>query len=55
MFWIKPSGLEIETNDLKATVKYCKSLGWKIKGGTEEKEPVKRKRRTKEEMAAARK
>lgn len=27
--WIKPSGVEIETNDLEATVAYCESLGWK--------------------------
>ena len=26
--WIKPSGLEIVTNDEKATVEYCESLGW---------------------------
>jgi hypothetical protein len=29
MKWIKPSGLEIETNDMKETIEYCKSLGWK--------------------------
>lgn len=29
MKWIKPSGIEIETNDLEETIKYCKSLGWK--------------------------
>ncbi len=27
--WKKPSGLEIETNDMEATVVYCESLGWK--------------------------
>ncbi len=26
--WIKPNDIEIETNDLKATVEYCESLGW---------------------------
>lgn len=26
--WKKPSGLEIETNDFDATVKYAESLGW---------------------------
>lgn len=29
MKWIKDNGQEIETNDLPATIKYCKSLGWK--------------------------
>lgn len=28
MKWIKPSGLEIETNDDKATIDHCRSLGW---------------------------
>lgn len=40
MIWTKPNGTDIETNDLKETVDYAKSLGWKPK----------RKRRTKEEM-----
>jgi len=31
MIWIKESGLEIETNDLEATVKHCEELGWKQK------------------------
>lgn len=26
--WTKPSGLEIETNDMASTVKYCESLKW---------------------------
>lgn len=26
--WTKPSGLEIVTNDMPATVEYCESLGW---------------------------
>lgn len=29
MKWVKPNGIEIETNDLKATVKKAESLGWK--------------------------
>lgn len=29
MKWIKPSGLEITTNDDEVTREYCKSLGWK--------------------------
>lgn len=29
MKWIKPSGVEIETNDLKATIAHAESLGWK--------------------------
>jgi len=29
MKWEKPSGIEIETNDMKETIEYCKSLGWK--------------------------
>lgn len=28
MKWIKDNGQEIETNDLPATIEYCKSLGW---------------------------
>ncbi len=27
--WKKPSGIEIETNDMDATIDYCKSLDWK--------------------------
>jgi len=37
--WIKPSKLEIVTNDEKATVEHCESLGWKRKKAT--KKPVK--------------
>ena len=48
MKWTKPSGLEIETNDMEATIEYCKSLGWVPENG-------KRMRRTKIEMEAARK
>ena len=29
--WTRPSGAEIETNDLEATVLYCESLGWEEK------------------------
>jgi len=32
MLWIKDNGQEIETNDLKATVEHCESLGWKKAG-----------------------
>ena len=45
--WSRPSGTEIETNDSIETVKYCESLGWVLAGSPK----VKRKRRTKEEMA----
>ena len=31
MIWIKPSGVEVETNDLPATIEYAKSIGWKEK------------------------
>ena len=37
MKWIKKNGNKIETNDLKETVEYCKSLGWK-----EDKPEIKR-------------
>lgn len=30
--WIKPSGLEIETNDMEETILYCEDLGWKRAG-----------------------
>ena len=33
MDWIKPSGLEITTNDSAATVTHCESLGWKKVSG----------------------
>lgn len=29
--WIKPSGLEIETNDRDATLEACVRMGWKLK------------------------
>ena len=28
ILWKKPSGMEIETNDMEATVAYCEGLGW---------------------------
>jgi hypothetical protein len=43
MKWIRPSGSEIETNDLKETIKYCESLGWKEKGAKVKKEEKKSK------------
>lgn len=30
--WVRPSGTEIETNDLPATIEACEAMGWKIKG-----------------------
>ena len=29
--WVKPSGVEVETNDLEANVKAAESHGWKLK------------------------
>ena len=29
MKWKRPSGVPIKSNDDKATIAYCKSLGWK--------------------------
>lgn len=29
MKWIRPSGVELETNDREVTIEYCKSLGFK--------------------------
>ncbi len=31
MKWIKNSGMEIETNDLPATISHCLSIGWEKK------------------------
>lgn len=28
--WVKPSGKTLTTNNLEATVKYCKSLGYTL-------------------------
>lgn len=65
--WIKPNGIEIETNELPATVAYADSLKWVREDVDEDKvepepepepcadnEKPKRTRRTKEEMKAAR-
>jgi hypothetical protein len=66
MKWIKPSGVEVETNDRPETVKYASSLGWKpvdlisTDQNTTDNAPEitidkpRRKRRTKAEMEAAR-
>lgn len=27
--WLRPSGTEIETNEMESTIDYCLSLGWK--------------------------
>lgn len=35
MKWIKPSGVEIETNDMPETLAYCRSLGWQAADKTE--------------------
>lgn len=43
MKWIKKNGNKIETNDLKETIEYCKSLGWKEdKPEKEAKKPAKK-------------
>ena len=42
MIWIKPSGMEVKTNDMPETIKYCESLGWKQKEEVK-KEPKKKK------------
>lgn len=36
--WIKPSGIDFETNDMPETIAYLESLGWKR---VVEDEPVK--------------
>ena len=40
MIWIKPSGIEVETNDMPETIAYCNSIGWK-----EKKEEVKKQKK----------
>lgn len=35
--WIRPSGSEIETNELKETIAACEKMGWKRKQGIVEK------------------
>jgi hypothetical protein len=42
MLWTKPNGNEIETNDEKATVEYCESLGWKRAEKPKKKRSVKK-------------
>ena len=44
MIWIKPSGMEVKTNDREETIKYCESLGWKEK--KEEVKKVSKKKKT---------
>lgn len=41
--WVKPSGSEITTNDLKETIEYCKSLGFKRKEKKEAKKQSSKK------------
>ena len=41
MKWIKDNGQEIETNDLPATIEYCKSLGWTEDAPKKKGRPVK--------------
>ncbi len=31
--WVKPSGIEMKTNDMKETIEYCESLGWERTDG----------------------
>lgn len=47
MRWIRPTGSEIETNDLPETVEACEKMGWKRADKPERKdeEPVKRRGR----------
>lgn len=42
MEWVKPSGVEVKTNDMPETIKYCESLGWKEKKIEIKKEEVKK-------------
>lgn len=44
--WIKPNGNEIETNDEKATIEYCESLGWER--ADKKEAPKKKAKKTKE-------
>lgn len=37
--WIKPSGLEMEVNDRKETIKYVESLGWEKKVAPKKPKP----------------
>lgn len=38
IIWVKPSGVEVETNEALETVKEAESLGWKRKRKTKKKE-----------------
>jgi len=42
--WVKPSGLEIELNELPATIEAAKANKWKLK--TEKKETSKKEKKT---------
>ena len=46
MIWIKPSGVEVKTNDREETIEYCISLGWKEKS-EEIIKPVSKKKSSK--------
>lgn len=48
MKWVKPSGIEIETNDNPETIAYCEKLGWK-KAGAKKAAPKKKAARKKAE------
>ncbi len=41
MKWTKPNGSEVETNEEKATIEHCKTLGWKSAKKNEAKKPKK--------------
>jgi len=50
--WIKPSGVEIVTNDLAANIELAKSLGWVVKSDIDHAEevvskPIKRRKKRK--------
>lgn len=49
--WTKPNGRTLELNDEEATIEMALSLGWTT--GKAEDKPVKRTRRTKAQMEAA--
>jgi hypothetical protein len=40
--WVKPSKIEIETNDSEKTVAYCESLGWKRKAAAKKPKAAKK-------------
>lgn len=41
--WIKPSGIEVTTNDLPANIAAARALGWKQKEEPKKEEPKKDK------------